>query len=163
MKANKWVRMSVGSAGVAVALVTGAGPALADEGPTTNPELNALLDGASGVAQEPLLPGLPPVPPGVDLNTAAMLWSSMIGVQNVYNGTSPVYANGTIAGMHDSLGIVFPNGGDQSTIDWALSLLDADGGGGVGSGGDGSPANYFYYDPVGPVGEPLTGPTLPFP
>ncbi len=168
MKKRGWVRAAVGGTLTAGAIMTGAvtaGAALADGGLTTNPTVNTLLGGAADAAQQPLLPGLPPVPPGVDINTAAMVLSAMIGVQNVDNGTAPIYANGAIAGMDTSLGIAFPNGGGQSTIDWALSLLDTDPalrdwvGSAIGTSG----ANYWYYNPAGTVGEPLTGPTLPTP
>lgn len=165
MTGHKWARMGGGSACVVAALVTGAaaaGPALADEGPTTNPELNAILDGAAGVAQQPLLPGLPTPPPGMDLNQWAMLVGSQIGIQEVYDGTSPIYDNGAIDGMNDSLGIAFPNSGGESTIDWGLGLLDDHGGSRDGGSANG-PANYYYYNPAGSTGQPFTGPTLPWP
>jgi hypothetical protein len=82
-----------------------AGPVSAEQGQTTNPRLNAVLDGAAGIAQQPLLPGMPPPPPGMDLNQWAMLVGSQMGVQKAYDGTSPIYDNGAIDGMNNSLGM----------------------------------------------------------
>jgi hypothetical protein len=129
-------------------------------GMTTNQGLNALL-GSATAAQGFLSPlGILPSSVGGDLNAQALAISANIGVGHALAGTGPLFANGAIAGMHNSLGITFPAAGDGTTIGWALGLLDADGGGGPSSGGSMFQANPFFNNPVGSVGQPLTQPII---
>jgi hypothetical protein len=155
------------------ALLVAAGPpnptfgafqsAAAPFGLTTNPALNQLL-GTAAAAPSLLAPtGIVPGS-GVDLNAQALGISMQIGVENALAGKGPLYANGALQGMSNTLGIAFP--GEGSTVSWAENLQrthDARiaSGGDAGSGGSVFRANPNYYGPTGRNGELLIHPTSP--
>ena len=141
------------------ALASGASPF----GTTNTPQLNALL-GQAGAAPSLLAPYVSPG--GGDLNAQALAISANIGVANALNGTGPLYANGALAGMSNSLrGIGFPMSG--GTIEWAKHLQathDARVAAGIhapSGGGSGIHADPNHYAARGRDGALLIHPNSP--